>query len=162
MNTKPHEYNLNLFTMNKKSILALTVATLISGAIVTSCNSVAEKVENAQDGVKEAHDDLDKANQEYLEDVLNYRKEAANKISTNEQSIVQFKSRIELEKKEAKDDYKKKIAVLEQKNSDMKKRMDDYKVEGKEKWKIFKTEFSRDMDELGNAFKDLTVKNVKK
>ena len=39
--------------------------------------------------------------------------------------------------------------------------MDDYKVEGKDKWEKFKTEFSHDMDELGKGFKDLTVKNIK-
>ena len=39
--------------------------------------------------------------------------------------------------------------------------MDDYKETGKENWLIFKMEFNRDMDELGQAFKDLTVKNVK-
>ena len=50
---------------------------------------------------------------------------------------------------------------MEQKNTDMKKRMDEYKADGKEQWKKFKAEFSRDMDELGQAFKDLTVKNVK-
>jgi ribonucleotide reductase alpha subunit len=32
----------------------------------------------------------------------------------------------------------------------------------KDNWETFKTEFSRDMDELGNAFRDLTVKNTKK
>ncbi|MFN0047523.1 MAG: hypothetical protein ACKVOU_00200 [Cytophagales bacterium] len=43
----------------------------------------------------------------------------------------------------------------------MKKKMDDYKEDGKENWEKFKTEFNHDMDEIGNAFKDLTVKNVK-
>ncbi len=43
----------------------------------------------------------------------------------------------------------------------MKKKMENYKEEGKDKWEIFKAEFSHDMDELGKAFKDLTVKNVK-
>ena len=55
----------------------------------------------------------------------------------------------------------KKIDELEQKNSELKKRLDDYKADGKEKWEKFKAEFSHDMDELGKAFKDLTVKNVK-
>jgi hypothetical protein len=40
--------------------------------------------------------------------------------------------------------------------------MEDYKVDTKEQWESFKTEFSHDMDEMGKAFKDLTVKNVKK
>jgi hypothetical protein len=45
----------------------------------------------------------------------------------------------------------------------MKKRMDDYKVESKEKWDMFKAEFSNDMDELGLAFKNLfTSENEKK
>jgi len=66
-----------------------------------------------------------------------------------------------LKKKEAAADYKIKVDELEQKNSDLKKQMDDYKAEGKEKWEKFKTEFGHDMDELGNAFKDFTVKNVK-
>ncbi len=40
-------------------------------------------------------------------------------------------------------------------------KMNDYKANGKENWEIFKKEFNHDMDELGKAFKDLTVKNVK-
>ena len=43
----------------------------------------------------------------------------------------------------------------------MKKKLEDYQAEGKDSWETFKTEFSHDMDALGNAFKDLTVNNVK-
>lgn len=46
----------------------------------------------------------------------------------------------------------KKITVLEQKNSDLKKKLDDYKVEDKEQWEKFKVEFSKDMNDLGTAF----------
>lgn len=145
----------------KKSILALATVAFITGSILTSCNTSAEKVENAQNNVSEANKDLDKANEEYMTDIENYRKETATKIAENDQSITEFNSRIENEKKEVNADYRKKIEELEQKNSDIKKKMDDYKMEGKEKWELFKTEFSHDMDELGKAFKDLTVKNIK-
>lgn len=145
----------------KTSIVALAAAAFITGSILTGCNTPVEKVENAQNNVIEANKDLDKANEEYLADITNYRKETADKIAANEKSIAGFKARAAHEKKDTKADYKKKIAELEQKDSDMKKRMDDYKVEGKEKWELFKAEFSHDMDELGKAFKDLTVKNVK-
>ncbi|MBA3704367.1 MAG: peptidase M23, partial [Bacteroidetes bacterium] len=133
----------------------------ITGAVFTSCSSPEKKVENAETGVLEANQDLDQANAEYLADVETYRKETAEKIAANNQSIAEFNARIENEKKEAKADYKKKIAELEQKNTDMQKRMDDYKVDGKDKWETFKAEFSHDMDQLGDAFKGLTVKNVK-
>ena len=144
----------------KKSILILAISALITGAFLTSCNSPSKRVENAEDKVKEANQDLNKANEEYLADIESYRKEAADKIAANNRSIAEFNARIESEKKDAKADYKKRIAALEQKNSDMKKKMDDYKAEGKDKWKAFKIEFSHDLDEIGKAFKDLTVKNV--
>lgn len=145
----------------KKSILILAAFTLITG-IITSCNTntPAQKVENAQDAATEANKDLEKANEEYLADMKNYRKQMAEKIEANDQKIAEFKASIENEKEEAKAGYKEKIAALEQKNSDMKMKMDNYKEEGKDKWEVFKVEFNNDMDNLGKAFKDLTVKNV--
>ena len=94
-------------------------------------------------------------------EIESYRKETADKIAANDRSIAEFNSRIKEQKREAAADYKLKIAKLEQKNSDMKKQLDEYKADGKEKWGKFKTEFNHDMEELGKAFKDLTVKNVK-
>jgi hypothetical protein len=142
----------------KKTFLVLAACSFI---IMSGCNTPAQKLENAQNKVDAANQDLNEANQEYLADVEKYRKETADKIAANERSINEFNARVESDKQEAKEDYKKKIMALEQKNSDMKKKMDDYKMEGKEGWEKFKTEFNHDMDEVGQAFKDLTVKNVK-
>ena len=145
----------------KKTILALAACSLITGAILTSCNTPSQKVENAQENVAIANKDLDQANKEYLADIANYRTETANRIAANDASIKELNAKIAQDKRTAKADYKKKIAELEQKNRDMKIKMENYKEEGKEKWMAFKAEFSHDMDELGKAFKDLTVKNVK-
>jgi len=145
----------------KKSILALAACAVISGAMMTGCNSSAEKVVNAQENVDQANKDLELANKEYQKDVARYRQETAEKIAANNASIIEFNARVAHEKKAARADYKKKIAVLEQKNSDMKLRMDNYKENGKDKWLIFKAEFTHDMDEMGKAFKDLAVNNVK-
>lgn len=143
----------------KKSILTLAAFAFITGAVITSCNTPAEKVGIAQDNVTAANDDLDKANAEYLVDIENYRKEAAAKIVANDKSIAEFNARIESKKEAAKTDYKKKVAELEQKNTDIKRRLDEYKAEGKDNWEIFKMEFSRDLEKLGKAFKDLAIKN---
>mgnify|MGYP003530308073 FL=1 len=75
--------------------------------------------------------------------------------------IADFKSRIANEKKAVKDEYNKKIAELEQKNADTQKKLNEYKADSKEKWEMFKSEFNRDMDELGTALSNLTVKNNK-
>jgi preprotein translocase subunit SecF len=147
-----------------KSILTLTSAALFCGLVLTNCNTPTEKVDNAEEVVIDANIDannaLEKANQEYLKDMENFRIETAEKFASNDKSVIDFNTRIVNEKKEAKANYQKQITDLEQKSSDMKKRIDDYKAEGKEKWNIFKTEFNHDMDELGLAFKDLTIKNV--
>jgi hypothetical protein len=36
----------------------------------------------------------------------------------------------------------------------------DYQDDGQSEWISFKNEFNHDMDELGKAFKDLTVQNL--
>lgn len=145
----------------KKTIFILAVTTFIAGAIFTGCQSSEKKVENAQDAVAKANENLDEANQKYLADIEAYRKVITDKIDANNKSIAEFKLRINKEKKEAREDYKKRINELEQKNNDIKKKLDDYKAQGKENWENFKTEFNHDMDELGQAFQDLTVRNTK-
>ena len=142
----------------KKTILTLVASIFMIGAILISCNTPAEKVEIAEDNVAEANKQLDEANQAYLADIEAYKQATAAKIEANTKSITEFNARIEKDKKSAKVEYAKKIAELEQKNTDMKKNLDDYKAEGKDKWETFKEDFSRRMDELGNSIKDLTSK----
>ncbi len=146
--------------MKNRTILNITASAFLLAALVTSCNTSSEtKLENAEQEVVDANIKLEEANEEYLADIEKYRVETAEKIAANDKSIAEFNARIKDEKKDAKADYEQKIAALEQKNSDMKKKMDDYKAEGKSKWEEFKAEFSRDMDDLGKAFKELTVKS---
>jgi hypothetical protein len=136
----------------KRSILALTAFVFIISLFFAGCSTPAENVANAQKNVNEANSDLNAANNEYLAEVAAYKKEAADKIAANEKSIAEFKARKESDKRDAQLEYENKINALEQKNSDMKKKMDEYQVEGKDKWETFKTDFGHGMDELGKAF----------
>ena len=145
----------------KKSILSIAASALIAGAFLISCSTSSEKVENAQNNVKEANKDLDKANEEYLKDVEAYKKETADKVMSNDQIIAELKAKLKHEKKAAKAEYNRKVDELEQKNNEMKKKMDDYKTDGKEKWELFKADFNKGMDEIGKSLKDLTSSNSK-
>ncbi len=142
----------------KKTILAIVACVGITSAGLMSmgCNSPSQKVEDAQNNVRQANIALDKANQDYLTDMESYKKETAEKIAANNQSIADFNVRIANEKADAKANYKKKMAALQQKNDDLKKRLDDYKADGKDKWEKFKTAFNHDMDKLNDDFKSLT------
>lgn len=146
----------------KTKILSLAIIIIIAGTMLSGCQSSSEKVENAQNNYIKANDELNKANEEYLKDIEDYRKKMDKKVTENNKSITEFKARIEHEKRVAKADYIKKIVALEQKNSDIKKKMDEYKAEGKEKWESFKLDFGHEMDELGKALIELTgTKTVK-
>jgi hypothetical protein len=40
-------------------------------------------------------------------------------------------------------------------------RLDAFNADNKESWEMFKVEFGRDMDELGNALRDFTINSQK-
>ena len=139
----------------KKTILTFAASLLITGVVLTGCYSSSEKVENAENDVIEANKALDEANQDYLADIESYKKLTAAKIAANKKNITEFNQRIAKEKKEVKADYAKKIAELEQKNTDMQLKIDGYKAEGKDSWEQFKVGYNRDMDAIGDALKKL-------
>ena len=71
----------------KKSIMILVASLFMTSAFLTSCNSPAEKVEDAKSNVVEAQANLDKANEELLVEVANYRKEIAVRIAVYPERI---------------------------------------------------------------------------
>lgn len=146
--------------MKNKKLINLGMVALFAVSIA-SCGTSTESTAEAKAKSDKAYQDSMDANNDYLAEIESYRKESAEKIEENNKSIAEFKLRIDKQKAEAKADYVAEINRLEQKNTDIKKKLDDYQGEGKEKWKTFKEEFGRDMENLGNAFRDLTVKNNK-
>lgn len=140
----------------KKSILIVVAMAFIGATVITGCDNSAKKLEKAQNASMEADEDLVKARQDYLSDMEKFKKETDQRIAANKKSITQFEARVAKEKKETKEAYALKIAELEQKNTDLKKRLDNFKAMDQEQWDTFKMEFSKDLDELGKSFKDLS------
>ena len=137
----------------KNSILYMSSILMLTVTVIIGCQSSATKVENAEDKVQEAKQDS-------ISEFMQFKKDAEMKIIAQEKNISDFKARIANEKKENKSEYDKKIAELEQKNTDLKKKLADLKDDSQNTWISFKNEFNHDMDELGHAFKDLTVNNT--
>jgi hypothetical protein len=138
-----------------RSSLKIT-ALIFIGALFASCNNTADKKtmtdeEIAAEQVKLAAEARDKEMAEYHE--INKAQ-----IEANEKSLAEFNARIASEKKDAKADYEKKIAELDAKNSDMKKKMDEFNAGNKANWETFKASFDKDMTDLNNAFKELMTK----
>ncbi len=78
-----------------------------------------------------------------------------NTIEANEKRIDAFKDKMEEAGLKVKAKFGDEVAVLEQKNRDLKKKLEEYKDEGQSKWKEFKTNFKHDMDGIRKTMKDL-------
>ena len=132
--------------------IRIALITLLSISAFASCTSPSQKVEDAKENVIQAQKD-------YATEIENFKKESNDKISAQEKAIANLKAQIKTAKKDVKTTYEKNLAVLEQKTVRMKKAINEYKVDGKDKWQEFKNEFSHDMDELSKSLKDFTIDN---
>jgi DNA-directed RNA polymerase subunit L len=78
-----------------------------------------------------------------------------NIIKVNEKRIDAFKENMEEAGLKVKENYNNEMTVLEKKNRNLKKKLEEYKNEGQRKWKKFKTNFKHDSDGIGKTMKDL-------
>jgi len=139
----------------KKTILTLATIALMTGAIFTSYGQEPDKKSvKARENLKEAQKDS-------VSEYQKFKKESEEGFVAHEKSIADFKARITKEKKEDKAQYEKKLAALEQKNNDLKKKLDNYKEAGKDKWTAFKNKFNHDMDGLERSLKNFTISKNK-
>ncbi|WP_158841021.1 hypothetical protein [Polaribacter sp. L3A8] len=143
----------------KISILYIMSIFLLSGTLLSGCQSKAKKVDKAKENVQEAKVDLYEIRLDTISNYEQFKIEAEKLITTQEKNIVEFKNILVSEKKEVNAEYHKKLDALEVKNKELKKNLVDYKDDGEDKWNGFKKEFNHDMNKLGKAFKDLTVEN---
>ncbi|MCX6257439.1 MAG: hypothetical protein NTW49_06025 [Bacteroidia bacterium] len=155
----------------KKIMLTFAIITSFIATIISASygqepdkNSVKarENLKEAKKGVVDAKQDLKQAQKDSVAEYQNFKKESQDKLTANEKSIAKFKARIAKEKKENRAKYEKKLAELDQKNSDLKKKLDEYKEDGKIKWANFKSDFNNDMDGLGKALKNFTITDKKR
>ncbi len=132
----------------KKIILMLTLTGL---TVLTGYSQQTTKMMTTKE--------RDEAKQDSI-DYVNFKKENEKKIRENDKKIADFKTSLENEKQEVKDKYNQKIVDAEKKNNELRKKIADYKKDNT-KWDQFKREFNHDMDELGNAIKDIFKDNKK-
>jgi hypothetical protein len=152
----------------KKAIFTLAIVTsFFAGAILTGCQSSAQQAEAAEVKVLEAQQDLSKAEAKASEATIimvnteewqTFKTESELKIRDNEIRIAELRFKMKKPGKVFDSFYAKRIDALEQKNKNLKIRMETYD-KNQTNWESFRDEFKHDMKELGQAFKDLTVDN---
>ncbi len=149
-----------------KKILFPHVASLFTaGTIFMGCQTSSEKIENAEQGVVDAQAKLDQAHKDSAAEYQKMKIEWAGQIANNEKAIADYKTKIAVEKKEAREKDEARLDELEKRNNDMKIKMDEFKENGSETWADFKAgfkmmtdEFDHDITEFGKSIERLTDK----
>ena len=145
----------------KKSMLTFAIA----GAIVitgsTAFGQENKKAKEARSDVKEAQKELRLAKTDSVADYQQFKKDAEKQIAENQKTIAELKAKKWKDSNENKEKYDKKVLTLEQKNNNLKKRIDGSTSTETSAWTSFKREFNHDMNELGNSIKDIGTNNVK-
>jgi seryl-tRNA synthetase len=144
----------------KKTILTIFIFALIDYSALTSCNSPAPKNDNAGNNAKDTINNPGKDTSTYLTEIDTFKKQNNDSIEANEKSINAFNERIANAKMKDRENYKNEINDLNKKNSDLKRKLDEYKADGKADWKTFKNRFNHDMDELNKSIKNIKDKIV--
>jgi polyhydroxyalkanoate synthesis regulator phasin len=144
----------------KNKLFNLAAIVFVSGILLTGCNIKGKNSVKSQDMVEAAKENVAEANLALNSAIEQFKEESAEAIEKNEDRIANLKIEIANENEENKVAMEEKLAELEQKNKELKEKLADYKNDGSEKWDAFKVEFNHDINELGKAFSDLTIKNT--
>jgi len=143
----------------KKSIFGLSAFFVVLSTIFLGCENPGKNVKNAYEGTIKESAVIGHANQIYLADIENYRKETEKIIDSNSQKITAYKVKIATVGDKCKYDYRQSILKLELQNSYMKMKLGQYEPEGQEKWEIFKAEFAFQLVELSKEFAGFSERN---
>jgi chromosome segregation ATPase len=154
--------------MKKILFIPVAITTVLTGIIFPSCQSSVQKekvaqakVQNAKEKLRVAEDEANAVAQQVAKDRAweLFKSDAGIKIRKNELLIEDFKVKMKTTGKTLKAQYEKRIAVLEQKNKELKTRMDAYE-KNQSDWESFKRQFNIDLEKLGKALKNIEAESI--
>lgn len=146
----------------KKIFFSIAFLTFMAGLLFVGCKPETKEEKASQEKLQDAKDDLTVAKKNAnAKEWQAFKKSTDSIINENEIRITELKVKMKNTGQSIDAKYKKNIDILEQKNSDLKVKIDTYKNDANSDWQSFKREFNHDMDEIGKALKDLTIDNKK-
>jgi hypothetical protein len=140
----------------KNHIFIFAVIGYMAGAFLTGCGETPEqKVDNALENAGYAPQEPGDAQTEYVAKWRRFKHRSEQTIKANEYRIVAFREKMEEAGPKFKAQYGYEVAVLEQRNRILKKKLGEYKDEGQTKQEEFRTNFNDDMDGVGRSMSAL-------
>lgn len=136
----------------KKSIFILATCTCLAGTLIISCKPATkeeieskEKVEIAKDNLEDAREDLTVERREAFEaEYAAFKFSGDSIIKINDLRIEKLKRKMKNNGKSIDAQYQKNVDLMEQRNKELKIKMDTFKNDINSDWKSFKREFTND------------------
>jgi hypothetical protein len=152
-----------------KKIYMLAILSVMTATVLIGCQTSTKKEDEAKDNVADAREDTEDAKENLMvakkeataEEWKKFKEETNTRIAENKIIIAELKAKIKNTGSSIDLMYAKKIDELEQKNKEIKIKVDSYKNDTSDDWESFKREYNHDMDQLSQALKNLTVDNKK-
>lgn len=136
----------------KNNYFILAVILLIAGIFFAGCDNSRD---GAKDDVKQANQDMIDAQAQFEKEWQQFKSDAEVRINDNEKKIADFKSAMKATTTRFKAKYENEVLTLEQNNIELRKKLNEYKYEGKNNWDVFKREFNREVDLVVDALNDI-------
>ncbi len=151
----------------KKTILKhLTVSGYAEAIDLTDGELLSKKLKDAkfklQDAKKSVEEAKQELNQVLKDSIKKIKKDSEEQIDINGKGTADYKLDFNLERDELKAKYRRMVGKLEQKESDMKMKLNKFKHLGQGKWKTVKRELRNDLDVIEKTLKDFVTDNKKK
>lgn len=136
----------------KNKYFILAVILLIAGIFFTGCDNTRD---GAKDDVEQANQDMIDAQNQFDKEWQQFKSDAEKRINENEQKIADFKAAMKTTTAKFKAKYENEVLTLEQNNIQLRKKLNEYKYEGKNNWEEFKRDFNREVDMVVDSLNDI-------
>lgn len=150
----------------KTPIVKIAALTVFIGSMLVNCNNSPKAKEDqlseAKEEVIDAKADLAESERDSIHDFNIYKESMEKKLAENEKVIADLKSKNTSTDKKVHDLYVKELASLEMKNAECKSKIMNYKQGTEQKWELFKVDFNKGVDELGQSISEMAQRNMKK
>lgn len=144
----------------RKTVFILGMAMFVVATAFMSCKPATQEEIEAKENVKEANEEyIEPKKAATAEEWEAFKNSGDSIINKNNERIAELKLKMKNTGESIDAKYEKNIEVLEQKNKDLKSKMETYKNDANADWQSFKREINHDINEVGEAFKNLTVNN---
>lgn len=139
----------------KNKYFMIAVILLIAGPVYTGCDN---NRDSTQKNVEQANQDMLDEQAKYEKEWQQFKSNAELKITANQNKIDELKAAMKTTSANFKDKYENIILTFEQKNIELKKKLNEYQYEGKDSWEEFKKGFNHQVDTVAVALNDIFTK----